>query len=174
LTGDDAVAAIAPEAAAQPETSNTDVDNGLGDIIDTDNIVLDMTATDRNDALKQLAQLVVKNGIATDADAVYQKYLKREDEGSTGMEQGIAIPHAQDASIKRSAMMVVRLQQPVEWKTFDNQPVDTMISFLIPEHDNGDHLHYLSNTAKLLTHQSFIKQLKAAHTPMQILTLFKE
>ena len=174
LTGDDAVAAIAPEAAAQPETSNTDVDNGLGDIIDTDNIVLDMTATDRDDALKQLAQLVVKNGIATDADAVYQKYLKREDEGSTGMEQGIAIPHAQDASIKRSAMMVVRLQQPVEWKTFDNQPVDTMISFLIPEHDNGDHLHYLSNTAKLLTHQSFIKQLKAAHTPMQILTLFKE
>ena len=174
LTGDDAVAAIAPEAAAQPETSNTDVDNGLGDIIDTDNIVLDMTATDRDDALKQLADLVVKNGIATDADAVYQKYLKREDEGSTGMEQGIAIPHAQDASIKRSAMMVVRLQQPVEWKTFDNQPVDTMISFLIPEHDNGDHLHYLSNTAKLLTHQSFIKQLKAAHTPMQILTLFKE
>lgn len=175
LTGDDAVAAIAPEAAAQPETSSTtDADNGLGDIIDTDNIVLDMTATDRDDALKQLAQLVVKNGIATDADAVYQKYLKREDEGSTGMEQGIAIPHAQDASIKRSAMMVVRLQQPVEWKTFDNQPVDTMISFLIPEHDNGDHLHYLSNTAKLLTHQSFIKQLKAAHTPMQILTLFKE
>ena len=174
LTGDDAVAAIAPEAATQPEDTSADADNGLGDIIDTDNIVLNMTATDRNDALQQLAQLVVKNGIATDADAVYQKYLKREDEGSTGMEQGIAIPHAQDASIKRSAMMVVRLQQPVEWKTFDNQPVDTMISFLIPEHDNGDHLHYLSNTAKLLTHQSFIKQLKAAHTPMQILTLFKE
>jgi fructose-specific phosphotransferase system IIC component/fructose-specific phosphotransferase system IIA component/fructose-specific phosphotransferase system IIB component len=174
LTGDDAVAAIAPEAATQPEDTGTDADNGLGDIIDTDNIVLDMTATDRNDALQQLAQLVVNNGIATDTDAVYQKYLKREDEGSTGMEQGIAIPHAQDASIKRSAMMVVRLQQPVEWKTFDNQPVDTMISFLIPEHDNGDHLHYLSNTAKLLTHQSFIKQLKAAHTPMQILTLFKE
>jgi fructose-specific phosphotransferase system IIC component/fructose-specific phosphotransferase system IIA component len=174
LTGDDAVAAIAPEAATQPEDTSADADNGLGDIIDTDNIVLDMTATDRNDALQQLAQLVVKNGIATDADAVYQKYLKREDEGSTGMEQGIAIPHAQDANIKRSAMMVVRLQQPVEWKTFDNQPVDTMISFLIPEHDNGDHLHYLSNTAKLLTHQSFIKQLKAAHTPMQILTLFKE
>lgn len=174
LTGDDAVAAIAPEAATQPEDTSADADNGLGDIIDTDNIVLDMTATDRNDALQQLAQLVVKNGIATDADAVYQKYLKREDEGSTGMEQGIAIPHAQDASIKRSAMMVVRLQQPVKWQTFDNQPVDTMISFLIPEHDNGDHLHYLSNTAKLLTHQSFIKQLKAAHTPMQILTLFKE
>ncbi len=90
------------------------------------------------------------------------------------MEQGIAIPHAQDATINRSAMLVVRLQQPVEWQTFDNQPVDTLISFLIPEHDNGAHLHYLSNTAKLLTHQSFIKQLKAAHTPMQILTLFKE
>lgn len=174
LTGDDAVAAIAPAAVNQPDAAQTNANDNLGDILSADNIVLDMTATNRDDALKQLAALVVEKGIATNSNAIYQKYLKREAEGSTGMEQGIAIPHAQDASIKRSAMMVIRLQTPIDWQTFDNQPVDTMISFLIPEHDNGDHLHYLSNTAKLLTHQSFIKQLKAARTPMQILTLFKE
>ncbi len=176
LTGDEAVAAIAPDATAASNqgTTTSNDDANLGDILTDDNIVLDATATSRDDALHQLAELAVKNGIATDAEAVYQKYLHREGESSTGMEQGIAIPHAQDASIKHSAMLVVRLQQPVKWQTFDNQPVDTLISFLIPEHDNGAHLHYLSNTAKLLTHQTFIKQLKAAHTPMQILTLFKE
>lgn len=176
LTGDEAVAAIAPQAQTTTTTvgaTDTDTTN-LGDILSSDNIVMDVNATDRDDALHQLAALAVKNGIASDAEAVYAKYQKREAEGSTGMEQGIAIPHAQDATISRSAMLVVRLQKPVEWKTFDDQPVDTLISFLIPEHDNGDHLHYLSNTAKLLTHQSFIKQLKAAKTPMQILTLFKE
>lgn len=176
LTGDEAVAAIAPEAAtaAPSDAEATNADDNLGDILTADDVVLNVQAATRDDALHQLAELAVRNGIAADAEAVYQKYLHRESEGSTGMEQGIAIPHAQDATINRSAMLVVRLQQPVEWQTFDNQPVDTLISFLIPEHDNGAHLHYLSNTAKLLTHQSFIKQLKAAHTPMQILTLFKE
>ncbi|WP_155286375.1 fructose-specific PTS transporter subunit EIIC [Lacticaseibacillus zhaodongensis] len=173
LTGDQAAAAIAPEASSTVSESDA-ATNDLGEILNEDSIVLDLNATSRDDALHQLAEIAVKNGIATDAEAVYQKYLKREAESSTGMEQGIAIPHAQDATIKRSAMLVVRNQKPIDWKTFDDQPVDTMISFLIPEHDNGDHLHYLSNTAKLLTHQSFIKALKAAQTKMQILTLFKE
>lgn len=172
LTSEEASDAIVPQAT---ETDSTDIQagNDLGDIINENNIVLDMSAKDRDDALHQLAQLAVKNGIATDVEAVYQKYLVRESEGSTGMEQGIAIPHAQDASIKQSAMLFVRLQKPIEWKSFDNQPIDTMISFLIPEHDNGNHLQYLSNTAKLLTHQTFIKQLKAASTSLQVLTLFK-
>ncbi|MFD1398000.1 fructose-specific PTS transporter subunit EIIC [Lacticaseibacillus suilingensis] len=179
LTGEEAATAIAPDIAHQTtkdyasSSNSTENDGTFDEILTEKNIVLNLKAKDRNDALYQLAELSVKNGIASDAEAVYQKYLKREDEGSTGMEQGIAIPHAQDATIHRSAMLVVRLTTPVDWKTFDSQPVDTMISFLIPEHDNGDHLHYLSDTAKLLTHQSFIKQLKAAHTPLQIITLFK-
>ncbi|ERL66625.1 FruA [Schleiferilactobacillus shenzhenensis LY-73] len=155
-------------AAADPATVNP------ADILNTEQVEFDVTATSRDDALHQLAQMAVAKGIATDAEAVYQKYLKREQENSTGMEQGIAIPHAQDASIQRSAMLVVRLSQPVtDWPSFDKQPIDTLISFLIPAEDNGAHLHFLSNTAKLLTHQSFIRDLKAAKTPLDVVQLFR-
>ncbi|WP_125704774.1 fructose-specific PTS transporter subunit EIIC [Lacticaseibacillus daqingensis] len=173
LTGDEAATAIAP-AATEADKDSDSVTSDWGQILTEANIVLDLTAKDRDDALHQLAELAVQNGLATDAEAVYRKYLHRESEGSTGMEQGIAIPHAQDATIKRSAMLVVRLTRPIEWQTFDQQPVDTMISFLIPAHDDGDHLRYLSNTAKLLTHPQFVERLKAASTPLQILTLFKQ
>ena len=116
--------------------------------------------------------MAVKDGLATDADAIFKKYVAREEEGSTGMEKGIAIPHAQDETIKRSAMLILHLAQPVEWKTFDGKPVNAVISFLIPEHDSGSHLKYLSNTAKLLTHEDFVKSFQAAQTPDALYDLF--
>ncbi|KRN28971.1 phosphotransferase system fructose-specific component IIB [Lactobacillus selangorensis] len=144
-----------------------------GNILTKENIELNVTASSRDDVLHQLADLAVKNHLADDADAVYKKYIKREDEGSTGMEQGIAIPHAQDATIHQSAMLVLKLKTPVDWKTFDHKPVDTIISFLIPEKDSGSHLKYLSNTAKLLTHADFVDALKKADSVNEIMQLFK-
>ncbi|KRM72009.1 PTS system fructose-specific transporter subunit IIABC [Lacticaseibacillus brantae DSM 23927] len=144
-----------------------------GDILTVDNIVTGVQVANRDEALKYLADLAVKRHLAGDADAVFDKYVAREAEGSTGMEKGIAIPHAQDATIDKSSMLIVKLATPIEWQTFDGAPVDTMISFLIPEKDSGDHLKYLSNTAKLLTHEDFVKRLNAAQTPEELLNLFK-
>ncbi|GEL14896.1 fructose-specific PTS transporter subunit EIIC [Pediococcus cellicola] len=158
---------------AQPETK-AEVAFDPGDILTLNNIQLNVEAQSRDDVLKYLAQFAVQNGLATDADKVLNKYLKREEEGSTGMQDGIAIPHAQDATIHSSAMLVVKLAQPVEWQTFDGKPIDTIISFLIPENDSGAHLKYLSNTAKLLTHEDFIQQLKAANSKEAILKLIKQ
>ena len=143
------------------------------DILAVDNIQFDVATENRDDTLKYLAKFAHERRLVSDPQAVYQKYLKRENEGSTGMEKGIAIPHAQDSSIKRSAMIILRLKQSIEWKTFDGKPVDTIISFLIPAEDKEDHLKYLSQTAKLLTHEDFVKKLKVATSPNEIYSLFK-
>ncbi|WP_414153773.1 PTS sugar transporter subunit IIA [Pediococcus acidilactici] len=138
------------------------------------NVKTAVEVSSRDELLKYLANLAVKNRYSTDAKAVYQKYLAREKAGSTGMERGIAIPHAQDASIKNSAMLVVKLQKPITWQTFDQQPVDTIISFLIPEQDQGNHLKYLSATSKLLMHEQFVTQLKQTNEPTAIYQLFNQ
>ena len=146
----------------------------LSNIINDNNIALNVQANTRDDLLKYLANFAEKLGYTTDSKAVYQKYLKREAESSTGMEKGIAIPHAQDESIGNSAMLIVKLKKPIEWKTFDNQPVDIVISFLIPDQDNGNsHLEYLSSTSKLLMHDDFVTALRKAETKEEILKLFK-
>ncbi|MBN7274530.1 PTS fructose transporter subunit IIABC [Ligilactobacillus pobuzihii] len=147
--------------------------NSPASILNVNNIAFDVNATDRNDALHQLSKFAEDKGLITNSQAVYQKYLQREQEGSTGMEQGIAIPHAQDSSIKSSTMVIFRLKNEVKWKTFDEKPVNTIISFLIPEKDNGTHLNYLSDTAKLLTHQDFIQKLKDANNADEIYDLFE-
>ena len=143
------------------------------DILELRNIQVDVAVTSRNDALKYLADFAVKNKLANDSDAVYDSYLKREKEGSTGMTDGFAIPHAQSAAIARSSMIVLKLKEPIDWQSLDGKKIDTVISFLIPESDSNAHLQYLSNTAKLLTHEDFIARLKKANTPEEIQALFE-
>lgn len=159
---------------SEPEVAETK-NNDLSEIINEDNIALDVDVKSRDELLQYLANFAKKLGYATDATAVDKKYLAREAESSTGMEKGIAIPHAQDKTINRSAMLIAKLKQPIEWKTFDGQPVDIVISFLIPDQDDGsNHLEYLSSTSKLLMHDEFVESLKNAKTKAEILKLFQE
>ena len=154
------------------EKNNAVTDYNPNDILETQNIEVNVDVPNKDSALKYLANLAVKNGLATSSQAVYDKYLVREKENSTGMTDGFAIPHAQSAAIKQSAMLILKLKNPIEWDSLDGQKIDTVISFLIPEKDSKKHLQYLSNTAKLLTHQDFIEKLKKAQTPEEIKNLF--
>lgn len=162
------------EESATDSTETSTDSNDLSEILNEDNIALNVNVSSRDDLLKYLANFSKKLGYTDDSDAVYKKYLAREAESSTGMEKGIAIPHAQDKSINGSAMLIAKLAQPIEWKTFDNQPVDIVISFLIPDEDDGSsHLEYLSSTSKLLMHSEFVDSLRQAQTKDEILKLFK-
>lgn len=155
------------------ESTQTSTDKDLSEILNTNNIALDVDVKSKDDLLKYLAQFSKKLGYATDSNAVYKKYLAREKESSTGMEKGIAIPHAKDATIKGSAMLIAKLKNPIEWKTFDDKPVDIVISFLIPDENDNSHLEYLSSTSKLLMHEDFVKSLRKANTKEEIIQLFE-
>ena len=173
--------AAAAETTVAPSEANVTNQNAEtnteafepSDILELRNIQVDVAVTSRNDALKYLADFAVKNQLANDSDAVYDSYLKREKEGSTGMTDGFAIPHAQSAAIAKSSMIVLKLKEPIDWQSLDGKKIDTVISFLIPETDSNAHLQYLSNTAKLLTHEDFIASLKKANTPEEIQALFE-
>ncbi|MDN2453666.1 fructose-specific PTS transporter subunit EIIC [Lactobacillus sp. UCMA15818] len=155
------------------ENYNKENDNNLSVILEKENIYFNVSAKNQQEALHYLAEKAGERGISNSTESVFQKYIKREEEGSTGMENGIAIPHAQDSAIRSSSMIILKLKTPVEWNTFDGKPVDLIISFLIPEQDKGAHLHYLSSTAKLLTHQDFVTKLKNSRNSDEIINLFK-
>ena len=176
----DKLAAAAETTVAPSEANvtnqNTEINTEAfepSDILELRNIQVGVDVTSRNDALKYLADFAVKNQLANDSDAVYDSYLKREKGGSTGMTDGFAIPHAQSAAIAKSSMIVLKLKEPIDWQSLDGKKIDTVISFLIPETDSNAHLQYLSNTAKLLTHEDFIASLKKANTPEEIQALFE-
>lgn len=151
-----------------------DVNHKPNDILNINNIKVNVDVKNRDDALKYLSKLAVTNKLATDAQKVLSSYKNRENEGSTGMTDGIAIPHAQSAAIDKSSMLVLKLKQPIDWNSLDGKKIDIVISFLIPAVDSNTHLQYLSNTAKLLTHSEFIQKLQKANTPEEIKQLFSQ
>lgn len=158
------------------ESSVKSEDNNYNpnDILNVNDIKIDVDVPNRDAALKYLSDLAVTNHLATDSEAVYKQYLNREKENSTGMTDGFAIPHAQSPAITQSAMVVLKLKNPIDWNSLDGKKIDTVISFLIPENASKDHLKYLSNTAKLLTHKDFIEAIEKANTPQSIKVLFTQ
>lgn len=154
--------------------SSEDNNYNPNDILNVNDIKIDVDVPNRDAALKYLSDLAVKNHLATDSEAVYKQYLNREKENSTGMTDGFAIPHAQSPAITQSAMVVLKLKNPIDWNSLDGKKIDTVISFLIPENASKDHLKYLSNTAKLLTHKDFIEAIEKANTPQSIKDLFTQ
>ena len=172
-TATDSTIAPSVDDTSNQQTESKEETFAPSDILDLQNIKVGVDVASRDEALKYLADFAVKNNLANDSEAVYNSYVKREKEGSTGMTDGFAIPHAQSAAIAKSSMIVLKLKQPIDWQSLDGKKIDTVISFLIPQVDSNAHLQYLSNTAKLLTHADFIAKLKAANTPAEIQNLFE-
>ena len=130
----------------------------------------------RDDALSFISNNAVKLGIADDADTLMAAFLKREAEGTTGMMDGFAIPHAKTDAVKRASVMVVKAPAGIgSWDTMDQQPVTTAIALLIPETQAGTaHLKILSKVAEALMDEGFRATVKAESDPAKIAATINE
>ena len=127
-------------------------------------VFLDNPATTVEETFAFLADRAVELGIADDATAVLNAFRKREKEGSTGMVNGFAIPHAKSSAIKAPAVIVVKYAGCVaEWDSMDGEPISVAISLLIPDSEVGTtHIKLLSKTAVMLTDADFRDFLKCS------------
>ncbi|BCA85028.1 PTS fructose transporter subunit IIA [Enterococcus saigonensis] len=141
-------------------------------LIKTDHIFLRENFATQDEVMHFLADKAVLLGLARDEKKVYQKLLEREAEGTTGMMDGFAIPHAKDITITTADILIVSLDNPVDWHSLDGSPTDFIIALFIPDSEAGTtHLKLLSSVARLLMHQDVTKGLKAASTPTEIADL---
>ena len=144
-------------------------------IIQEENIFLNQSMATQKDAFDFLAEQAKKLAISTEEDQVYQKLVERENEGTTGMMDGFAIPHAKDQSISQPSIIIVTLEHGIEWNSLDGQLIDFVIALFIPDSEAGTtHLKLLSAVARLLMRNEVTEQLKAAQSKTEIATLLNE
>jgi PTS system nitrogen regulatory IIA component len=93
---------------------------------------------------------------------IFETLVERERLGSTGVGQGIAIPHGRLAGLKRIVGLFARLETPVAYDAVDNQPVDLVFLLLAPESAGADHLKALARVSRLLRNQAVCEKLRAA------------
>ena len=120
-------------------------------------VFLDQELATRDETLSFISHKAVELGLADDADALMDAFLSREAEGTTGMMEGFAIPHAKTPAVSEAAILVVKDPTGVtDWDTMDAKPVHVAIALLIPGAQAGTtHLRMLSRVAEALMDEQF-------------------
>lgn len=140
------------------------------DFVKVENVFVAEDFASRDEALSFVSNQAAKAGIASDADAVMNAFLAREAEGTTGMMEGFAIPHAKSDAITEAAVIVVKDESGVTgWDTMDGAPVNVAIALLIPGAQAGTtHLKILSKVAEALMDEDFRATVKGSTDAAEI------
>ena len=140
------------------------------DFVKVENVFVAEDFASRDEALSFVSNQAVKAGLANDADAVMNAFLAREAEGTTGMMEGFAIPHAKSDAITEAAVIVVKDESGVTgWDTMDGAPVNVAIALLIPGAQAGTtHLKILSKVAEALMDEDFRATVKGSTDAAEI------
>ena len=148
----------------------------LGDILSLETIVPDLRATNRWEAIDQLIDnLVATRKIqAENRDAIVAVVKKRESSMSTGIGFGIGIPHASTDLIQEVVGALGRGNKGMDFDALDNQPVNLVMLFLVPQGQFQKHLHTLANIAKLLHIKEFRQELEQAPDAAAMYAIIKK
>ena len=148
----------------------------LGDIVTTQQIVPELKAANRWDAIDELIGVLVTSGKISPAnrEAVTAVVKKREQSMSTGIGFGIGIPHASTDLISEVVAAFGRSTGGVTFDSLDNQPVHLVTLFLVPQGQFQKHLHTLAGIAKVLRKEEFLKSLETASTAEAIMELIRQ
>lgn len=147
----------------------------MTNILAPDNVILDATAASQAEVFDLIAAKAVSLGITTDEAAVVDGLTLREQQGTTGLMDGIAIPHAKSEAITSPALVIVRLKSAVDWESLDGTPISMAISLLIPAGEAGTtHLKLLSQVARTLIKPAVRQELLAAERAETVVDLLSE
>jgi fructose-specific phosphotransferase system IIA component len=148
----------------------------LGDILSEETILPELKATNRWEAIDELIQNLVTTGKirAEHRESIVAVVKKRESSMSTGIGFGIGIPHASTDVIGEVVGALGRSQKGIDFDALDNQPVNLVMLFLVPQGQFQKHLHTLANIAKLLHIKEFRQELEQAPTAADMYNIIKK
>jgi PTS system nitrogen regulatory IIA component len=145
--------------------------NQIAQLLPEANILLDLEATSKKRLFEQVGQLFEDQAQIARA-TVFDSLFAREKLGSTGLGQGIAIPHGRIKGLDHALAAFVRPRQPIPFDAPDGKPVAQVFVLLVPEHATEEHLQLLSELAGMFSERSFRDQLASAADPKTLYSLF--
>lgn len=142
-------------------------------IIRSETIELNMKATTKNEVLEELTELLLKAGAIANKEDFLQDVYYREKIGSTGIGNGIAIPHGKSKFVNRTSIAIGRTSAGIEWESLDEQPVQFIILFAVTDEEkNSIHIKMLAEVASNLGEDDVCASLLNAESPEEILDIF--
>lgn len=148
----------------------------MKEFVKPDQVLLDLDCTTKDEVLSLLSDKALELGITDDRDAVKAAFYAREEEGSTGMMDGFAVPHAKTDAIKDAAVIVTRFVAPIaDWESIDGTEITVGIALLVPDAEAGStHIALLAQIARALMDEGFREVIRTATEPSQVSELIND
>lgn len=140
----------------------------IGDLISPDDIITDLQASSKQDALTKLAEVLVRKNKALDTQAILSILLEREKMGSTGIGNGVAIPHGKLKGLDHVIISFGRSISGVPFDSVDGKPAHLLFLLLAPEESAGLYLRILAKLSRLLKNPLSREKLLEAHSAQEI------
>lgn len=142
------------------------------EIVNKNAIAVELEAKDKRQAITGLARLLLADGAIEDEEAFVDDVFLREQEGQTGIGDGIAIPHGKSQCVKKNCVAVGKLKTPLEWETVDGEPVSVIFLFAVQKDAPAEaHLRMMASVARALAHEDTCRCLKKAQTREEIINI---
>jgi fructose-specific phosphotransferase system IIA component len=140
----------------------------LTEILKVENIKVPLEAKTKADAIAELVNVLAASGEVTDAKKVLDSVLERESTRTTGIGNGLAIPHGKCAGAAHLVMAIGRPATPIDFQSIDGRPVNLIWLLASPPDQTGPHIHALARISRLMTIDRFRLSLVAAQTAQQL------
>ena len=146
----------------------------IEDLLSPDLMIMNLKATTQEEAIKEMADLEVKQGVVNNEEEFIKSIWAREKESTTGIGEGIAMPHARNKYINRAAVLFAKSPKGIDYKALDGQPVHLFFMITAPAGADNTHLQALAKLSSLLINPDVVNALKAATTPEAVIDIFKK
>ena len=146
----------------------------ITNFISKKSIALNVHPTDKNEAIDMLIDLLMTAGTIRDKAIVKKDILKREAQGSTGLANGLATPHAQNNSVKKPSISIITVPEGVEFNSLDGKPARLLVLFAAPEKATDDAMTNMGRLAVLLMDETFKENLIKAATPAEVIKIIDD
>ena len=146
----------------------------ITDLLSIDSIEIGSSYKDKDELLKNAVKLMCRSGIINNEKEYLNSVLKREKESTTGVGNGIAIPHGRCKAVDKAGLAAIVLNKPVEYEALDNKPVELLFLIAAPEDKGNVHLEILSKLAMMLMDQEFTFRLKNSRTAEEFIRAIDE
>ena len=146
----------------------------ITELLDKRSIRIDGAPKSKNEALDQMVELMAKSGKINDLEAYRQEVYRREEEGTTGVGEGIAIPHGKGAFVDKSGLAAMVVKDGVDYDSLDGEPVHLIFLIAAPNTKDNVHLDVLSKLSVLLMDEDFSRALQNAKSPEEFMKIVDE
>lgn len=146
----------------------------IQDVLNKNVMLFDLQATDKEGVINEMVQSLVDNGVVTDFETFKTGIMKREAQTSTGLGEGIAMPHSKNEAVKEATVLFAKSNKGVDYASLDGQPTDLFFMIAAPEGANDTHLAALAELSKYLMKPGFADKLRQVSNPDEVIATFDE